>query len=187
MLSGNDSNQDQTAECLHQPRLELGCTGSEVTNNEAEKRLVVRATSTSSNESRHSKLTSRKKRKEKACRDQDLRKIWFKGAVMSYAKDQNGSRLLQHKLENAERIEVAMVFACILPGMRDLAIDSYGNYVVQKFFEVGSPKQVNAILERLKEDILTFSCHTYGCRVVQKALECLALKQQVTSYSLREK
>ena len=51
--------------------------------------------------------------------------------------------------------------------------DVFGNYVVQKMFEFGSPNHRKLLFNDLKGFIFTLSCDQYGCRVVQKALEVL--------------
>lgn len=49
--------------------------------------------------------------------------------------------------------------------------DVFGNYVVQKLFDNGSPKQREALASFLVGHAVQLSLQMYGCRVVQKALE----------------
>lgn len=49
--------------------------------------------------------------------------------------------------------------------------DVFGNYVIQKFLEHGSPQQRQVLTDMMQKDVLLLSTHTYGCRVIQKALE----------------
>lgn len=51
--------------------------------------------------------------------------------------------------------------------------DQFGNYVFQKIFEVGLNKHKKRILEVIKGKICELSYNTFGCRVVQKALDYL--------------
>lgn len=50
------------------------------------------------------------------------------------------SRFIQQKLERATPAERQMVFGEILQAAYQLMTDVFGNYVIQKFFEVGSVK-----------------------------------------------
>ena len=49
--------------------------------------------------------------------------------------------------------------------------DVFGNYVVQKLFDNGTPKQREALASFLVGHAVQLSLQMYGCRVVQKALE----------------
>jgi len=50
--------------------------------------------------------------------------------------------------------------------------DVFGNYVAQKYIELGTKKLRSAIVHTLQTSIYTLSMGMYGCRVVQKLLEC---------------
>ena len=52
-----------------------------------------------------------------------------------------------------------------------LMTDVFGNYVVQKLFDNGTPKQREALASFLVGHAVQLSLQMYGCRVVQKALE----------------
>ena len=58
----------------------------------------------------------------------------------------------------------------MLPQAISLMTDVFGNYVVQKFFEHGTPKQRERLADTLDTNILSLSLQMYGCRVVQKVL-----------------
>ena len=49
--------------------------------------------------------------------------------------------------------------------------DQFGNYLIQKFFDHGLREHQEALLEIVVENVVDLSFDTYGCRVVQKALE----------------
>jgi pumilio RNA-binding family len=49
--------------------------------------------------------------------------------------------------------------------------DVFGNYVIQKILEKGSADQKDKLIQIIMRDVLRLSLNTYGCRVVQKALE----------------
>ena len=73
--------------------------------------------------------------------------------------------------------------------------DQNGNHVIQKCIEVVDPLQLQFILDAFKDkvdvynqeqsnqqllfQVLKFSCHPYGCRVVQRLLErCLKSQKE---------
>lgn len=56
--------------------------------------------------------------------------------------------------------------------------DIFGNYIIQKLLEYGTPKEKELLVEVMRNKVLTLSLHAYGCRVVQKTLECVSRVQQ---------
>jgi pumilio RNA-binding family len=62
------------------------------------------------------------------------------------------------------------VFSEILPNALALMIDVFGNYVIQKFFEHGTPEHIKALGNVLETNVLALSLQMYGCRVIQKVL-----------------
>ena len=88
-------------------------------------------------------------------------------------------RFIQQKLERASPAEKAMVFSEILNASYNLMTDVFGNYVIQKFFEFGSPDQKQTLAQRLRGHVLQLALQMYGCRVIQKALESIPAEMQV--------
>lgn len=64
-------------------------------------------------------------------------------------------------------------FRELAPSLGLLVCDVFGNYVAQKFLEKGLPRHRDAVLGVLRGRVLPLSLQTYGCRVVQRALEAL--------------
>ncbi|CCW69587.1 unnamed protein product [Phytomonas sp. Hart1] len=109
----------------------------------------------------------------------------IKGHIFEFSRDQDGSRLVQRLIEKLDNlVEITNeVFA----DFEALTTDVFGNYVVQKLFDVVShvefqlppnPKFVEArLLEKLTEQIRgklkKYSFQTYSCRAMQRALENL--------------
>eukprot|EP01083_Nonionella_stella_P014557 40873_1 len=91
--------------------------------------------------------------------------------VVELATDQNGSRFIQQKLENASPEEKHAVFEQIVPETLRLCTDVFGNYVIQKFFEYGLTEHKRVLAKKLIGNVLPLTLQMYGCRVVQKALE----------------
>jgi len=99
-----------------------------------------------------------------------LQDIVAEGLVADLATDQNGSRFIQTKLEDASLEEKQMVFEQILPETLRLCTDVFGNYCIQKFFEYGTPEQKQQLARKIERRVLPLSLQMYGCRVVQKAI-----------------
>lgn len=104
--------------------------------------------------------------------------------VADLATDQNGSRFIQTKLEEASPEEKQAVFAQILPETLRLCTDVFGNYCIQKFFEYGTPEQKQQLATKIKNRVLALSLQMYGCRVVQKILE--SVDGELQSLLIRE-
>ena len=101
------------------------------------------------------------------------------GHIIDFAKDQHGSRFIQQKLEQASDEEKDAVFAEVLPAAYSLITDVFGNYVIQKFFEFGAFDQKSTLVDKLHGHVPALSLHTYGCRVIQKAIESVPSSLQV--------
>ena len=69
--------------------------------------------------------------------------------VVEFSQDQHGSRFIQQKLERATPAEKEMVFNEILASAHSLMTDVFGNYVIQKFFEHGTPEQKTALVHKV--------------------------------------
>jgi len=102
-------------------------------------------------------------------RDWTMRRI--EGHVVEFCQDQNGSRFIQQRLEMGNVAEQQIVMQEVLPAIRRLRNDVFGNYVVQKLLDFGTPQMKADIRETLEGEMLQLSLQMYGCRVVQKALE----------------
>nr|CAG25892.1 Pumilio homolog [Dugesia japonica] len=101
------------------------------------------------------------------------------GHVVEFAQDQHGSRFIQQKLQESSHNEKTMVFREILPQCYSLMTDVFGNYVIQRFFDLGTPEQIQILGDRIRNQVLQLSLQMYGCRVIQKALETVSKVTQI--------
>ena len=69
--------------------------------------------------------------------------------IVEFSQDQHGSRFIQQKLERAAAAEKQLVFQEILSAAYSLMTDVFGNYVIQKFFEFGSPEQKTQLVNKV--------------------------------------
>uniref|UniRef100_A0A3B4FSJ0 Pumilio homolog 1 n=1 Tax=Pundamilia nyererei TaxID=303518 RepID=A0A3B4FSJ0_9CICH len=109
------------------------------------------------------------------------------GHIMEFSQDQHGSRFIQLKLERASSAERQLVFSEILQAAYQLMVDVFGNYVIQKFFEVCVQLMLccSIILQNhahfvCSEMVRELDGHVLKCvkdqngnHVVQKCIECV--------------
>lgn len=93
------------------------------------------------------------------------------GHVVPFCQDQHGSRFIQQRLEVASDADKQVVFDEVLPNAHSLMTDVFGNYVIQKLFEFGTPDQCETLAALLMGQAVPLAMQMYGCRVIQKALE----------------
>ena len=101
---------------------------------------------------------------------------------MEFSQDQHGSRFIQQKLERASVAEKQMVFNEILSAAYNLMTDVFGNYVIQKFFEFGTPDQKTTLAQKvvvLSDDleplcILFKHDHAYNFSSILGSWPCIA-------------
>ena len=109
----------------------------------------------------------------KAKKNQNWTTFDIQEHVVEFCQDQNGSRFIQQRLEVGDATEKELVMQEILPAIRRLRNDVFGNYVVQKLLDFGTPKIKSELKDTMVGEMLPLSLQMYGCRVVQKALEAL--------------
>ena len=93
------------------------------------------------------------------------------GHAVAFCQDQHGSRFIQQRLEVCVDADKQTMFDEIVPAAQSLVTDVFGNYVLQKLFEYGTPDQCESLAVLLQGQAVQLSMQMYGCRVVQKALE----------------
>ena len=101
------------------------------------------------------------------------------GHVVAFCQDQHGSRFIQQRLEVATDPDKQIVFDEVLPAAHSLMTDVFGNYVIQKLFEFGTPDQCETLAVLLMGQAVPLALQMYGCRVIQKALEYVATDRLV--------
>ncbi len=69
--------------------------------------------------------------------------------IVEFSQDQHGSRFIQQKLERATVAEKQLVFSEIVSAAYSLMTDVFGNYVIQKFFEFGTPEQKATLAQKV--------------------------------------
>jgi hypothetical protein len=134
----------------------------------------------------------------------------FSGHLYELAKDQNGCRFLQRKIEDTSQNNKQAITAIyeeihghfvelmtskyplgkdgypvdntVLITFHLYFIDSFGNYLCQKLLERCNNEQRNKIIEIVAPDIVNISLNMHGTRAVQKLIEFLLTPDQVSQY-----
>ncbi|PUZ74303.1 hypothetical protein GQ55_1G053900 [Panicum hallii var. hallii] len=100
-----------------------------------------------------------------------LRLKHIRGQVVAFCANAKGSRFIQRAVDGATTEEIIMVYKEIMPYVRTLAVDMFGNHAVQKILNHGPRSYKRIFIRHLMGDVLGLSLHMYGCRVIQKAFE----------------
>ena len=97
----------------------------------------------------------------------------------SYLTDQTRCRQVQDKLEEKKHDNefIMKFYQNIEPNLIETINHQFGNYVIQKFFNVllfqNNKNLITQFFSRIQSDLFKISVNTYGTRVFQKSLEKL--------------
>ncbi len=87
-------------------------------------------------------------------------------------KNQTGCRFLQRKIDENPKISSELIYPIISNKIRELTLDSFGNYFIQKIIEQLTINQIKEILnDQISENFLEICLNPHGTRVIQKLLE----------------
>jgi hypothetical protein len=81
---------------------------------------------------------------------------------VEFCQDQNGSRFIQQRIEVGNTGEKEAVMTEVLPAVRRLRNDVFGNYVVQKLLDFGTPHMKADLCGTLQGEMLQLSLQMYG-------------------------
>eukprot|EP00792_Barthelona_sp_PAP020_P006518 TRINITY_DN3020_c0_g2_i1.p1 TRINITY_DN3020_c0_g2~~TRINITY_DN3020_c0_g2_i1.p1 ORF type:complete len:633 (-),score=142.45 TRINITY_DN3020_c0_g2_i1:101-1999(-) len=102
------------------------------------------------------------------------------GYVEIICSDQIGSRFIQDNLRFIKgKALFSQLFEEVNGAFYSLVNDPFGNYVIQKFFDIGSQEQRDTFGYRLQNRVLNLSMQMFGCRVVQKAFDFVSLSLKI--------
>jgi len=92
----------------------------------------------------------------------------IKGHIVDFSQDQNGSRFIQQRLESSDASEKQLVIDEVLPEVRRLRNDVFGNYVVQKALSVANHAQAVRLVEAMRPHLPGMRNTAGGRRIVAK-------------------
>ncbi|EXB55300.1 Putative pumilio-7-like protein [Morus notabilis] len=106
-----------------------------------------------------------------------------RGYIGLLAKDQHGCRFLQRILDEGPREDVKIIFDEIIGNAVELMMNPFGNYLMQKLLDVCNEEQRTQILLVVTAkpgEFVRISLNTHGTRSVQKLVETLKTRHQVS-------
>ncbi|KAF7144222.1 hypothetical protein RHSIM_Rhsim05G0089100 [Rhododendron simsii] len=107
----------------------------------------------------------------------------WRGNIVFLAKDQHGYAFLKKKIEEKNKEEIELIFLEVKDHVRELMVDQYGNYPIQKIFEVCDQDQMTQMLLLVVSEehyLMSICVDTHGTRAMQKMLEHLTAPEQVS-------
>ncbi|KAJ4785341.1 Pumilio [Rhynchospora pubera] len=95
----------------------------------------------------------------------------FFGHVVDLSMHPYGCRVIQRVLEYCNDPETqSTMMTEIMPSVCSLALDQYGNYVIQHVLQHGKPEERSTIIRKLAGQIVKMSQHKFASNVVEKCL-----------------
>jgi len=73
----------------------------------------------------------------------------IEGRMKEYATDQNGSRFIQYFFETSSWDQKSVIFSELVESTSELAMDPFGNYVIQRILEHGNYSHRRTIADQL--------------------------------------
>ena len=108
------------------------------------------------------------------CAGREVRTIEEAAALnglLELSHDQNGCRFLQDQLDLRNKTHIDLVFDATHTDVVSLSMDPFGNYLVQKLLQYGTPEQRMTLVQGAASSLITIALNVHGTRVVQKMIE----------------
>lgn len=86
--------------------------------------------------------------------------------------DQQASIFLQQKVRQGNEEQKHVIIEATICRCYQLMVNRFGNFLVQRCLEHGSPEQIIAITNTIRGHTSALSQDAFACHVVQKAFEC---------------
>ncbi|KAF2672221.1 ARM repeat-containing protein [Microthyrium microscopicum] len=96
------------------------------------------------------------------------------------ASDQQQSIFMQQKIKSAGFEEKYRMCEAIVGQCLALASNRFGNFLVQRCLEHGTPEQIVAVAKALCTHIVQLSKDSFGCHVIQKAFDIVPEQYKAT-------
>ena len=100
------------------------------------------------------------------------------GAMLELSHDQNGCRFLQDQLDLKHAPHIALIFEAVKTDTVALATDPFGNYLIQKLLQYGTPDQRMELIALSADHMVPVALNVHGTRVVQKMVEMADTREQ---------
>ncbi|GMH00139.1 hypothetical protein Nepgr_001978 [Nepenthes gracilis] len=103
--------------------------------------------------------------------------------ICSMAKDQHGCRFLQKNFDEGSHEDRQIIFNEIIDHIVELMTNPFGNYLIQKLLIACNEDQRTSIVHMVTREpgeLVRISLNTHGTRVVQKLIETLKTRRQMS-------
>ena len=104
------------------------------------------------------------------------------GGLLELAHEQNGCRFLQDQLDLRVKAHIDLIFEAVGIDVVPLAMDPFGNYLIQKLVQYGTVEQRVSLVNGAAPSLITIALNVHGTRVVQKMIE--VIRAQLSPFTL---
>ncbi|XP_027091258.2 uncharacterized protein [Coffea arabica] len=107
----------------------------------------------------------------------------LQGYIYPMCKHQLGCRFLQRVFDEGNSQDIQIIFTEIIDHVVELMVDPFANYLIQKLLDVCSEDQKLVIVLKLtnkRGELVDICMNTHGTRVVQKLIEAIKSRQQIS-------
>lgn len=98
--------------------------------------------------------------------------------LYSYIVTQKGSREIQNILKKFSEKNVDVLIKKIGPFLKEIMIDKYGNYFIQKLIQNCSPHQRINLFKNMKTNFAEISCDSFGNHPLQALIEIINMPEE---------
>lgn len=102
----------------------------------------------------------------------------YKGQIVAFAKNQQGSKYLQRVLAKASPDVLEFIVVEVGDNLHELMVDSYGNYFCQKLLQSSSSKQRVYLLKKISPYIINIACDKRGTHSMQSLIQLINMEEE---------
>lgn len=101
------------------------------------------------------------------------------GDLIPFIKTQRGSRLMQKFLNKVSAESVDRILDQLSPNLKEIMVDGYGNYFIQRLTQCCSTEQRVLVLGYVAEDFLEIANNNAGTHSIQSLIEIINSKEEM--------
>jgi hypothetical protein len=102
----------------------------------------------------------------------------YKGQIVAFAKNQQGSKYLQRVLAKASPDILEFIVVEVGDNLHELMTDSYGNYFCQKLLQSCSSKQRLYLLKKISPHLIKIACDKRGTHSMQSLIQLINMEEE---------
>jgi len=102
----------------------------------------------------------------------------YKGQLVGFAKNQQGSKYLQRALAKASPDVLEFIVVEVGDNLHELMVDSYGNYFCQKLLQSSSSKQRLYLLKKISPHMIKIACDKRGTHSMQSLIQLINMDEE---------